>query len=751
MKELFTLGKLCVSDFIRADQFSDNVYELKMMLDENGAVRLNECAPLDSMYGKYWYRSGINQTMRNELKDIVESITKVVKLKENDIWIDVACNDGTMFEYIPKNIIKIGIDPADDSYKNESEKKADLVIQDFFSYDVFKKSKFGKLKANIITIIAMFYDLDKPDAFLQDIHKVLDDDGLLVMQMSYTPLMLKQMAFDNICHEHIYYYSLFNIKKLLEKNGFKIVDTQVNDVNGGSFRVYVKKSGHENKFYTQPYRDVANFRVDSLLEYEKTLKLDQVETWLNFYNGINELKKTTIDFIKTAKEEGKTIWGYGACHDVETRLVTENGIKNIDEVTYDDLVYTINTETGEIELSKIDEIMKYFYSGDMIHFHGKRIDQFVTPNHNVLFQTEQNKKFRYETADKTMNMERFSLPKGNWVGNINNDKINISNFVDQKIFSNKCRKIQDEFDTSDFFYLLGLFIGDGYVSCQKGDLSIKYCIPKADKARFRLINTLTRMNLGFREYDNEIQVASQALRTIFLECGRGAKNKKIPKWALSYSPKYLRYLLDGLIDSDGWYGKNKNRERYSTSSFILVKDIIELCFKLGYFPTFSIRKKLLKVPKIKGREIKVSTSYIVNVGKTQQVYYNREGYPTIKKIYSGDIWCLSVKNKNFLVERNGKVSFSGNSTKGNTTLQYFGLDSNLIDGIAERSTYKWGLKTSGTNIPIYSEDEMRKANPDYLLILPWHFINEFEEREKDYLINGGRFIVPCPKFKIIGF
>ena len=403
MKELFTLGKLCVSDFIRADQFSDNVYELKMMLDENGAVRLNECAPLDSMYGKYWYRSGINQTMKTELKNIVESITKVVKLKENDIWLDIACNDGTMFEYIPKNIIKIGIDPADDSYKQESEKKADLIIQDFFSYDTFKKSKFGKLKVNIITIIAMFYDLDNPDIFLQDIYKVLEDDGLLVMQMSYTPLMLKQMAFDNICHEHIYYYSLFNIKKILEKNGFKIVDTQLNDVNGGSFRVYVKKNGNENKFYTQPYRDVANFRVKSILEYEKILKLDQVETWINFYDGINELKETTLNFIKNAKEQGKNIWCYGA------------------------------------------------------------------------------------------------------------------------------------------------------------------------------------------------------------------------------------------------------------------------------------------------------------------------------------------------------------STKGNTTLQYFGLDNSLIDGIAERSTYKWGLKTAGTNIPIYSEDEMRKANPDYLLILPWHFINEFKEREKDYLINGGRFIVPCPKFEIIEY
>jgi len=406
MKELFTLGKLNVSDFIPTNKITlfTKPHELKLMLEEEtGAVRLEKPAPMDAMYGKYWYRSGINQTMRDELKNVVESVLKVHKLKENDIWLDIACNDGTMFEFMPKNIIKVGVDPCDDSYKDESEKKADCIVQDYFNYENYSKSKFGKMKAKVISIIAMFYDLDKPDPFLQDVFKVLDDDGLLVMQMSYTPLMIKQLAFDNICHEHIYYYSLFNIKKILERNGFSVVDCTLNDINGGSFRVFMKKTGHENEFYTQPYRDVANFRVDSLLEYEKTLKLDSEETWLDFFRRINELKVQTVKFIKEAKANGKTVWGYGA------------------------------------------------------------------------------------------------------------------------------------------------------------------------------------------------------------------------------------------------------------------------------------------------------------------------------------------------------------STKGNTTLQYFGLDETLIDGIAERSTYKWGLKTSGTNIPIYSEEEMRHAKPDYLLILPWHFINEFKEREKDYLIGGGKFIVPCPKFEVVSY
>ena len=243
MTDLFSLGELYVSDFIKNDQSPrGGKVEMKMMLEqETGAVRLEKSAPLDTMYGKYWYRSGTNQTMTNELESITKNVLSLVKLKENDIWLDIACNDGTLLKFLPKNLIRIGIDPVDDSYKKESEKHADLIIQDYFNYDSYKNSKFGKEKAKVITTIAMFYDLEDPKSFINDVYKVLDDNGLWVLQLSYTPLMIKQMAFDNICHEHMYYYSLFNIKKLFESCGIQIVDCQLNDINGGSFIIYSKK------------------------------------------------------------------------------------------------------------------------------------------------------------------------------------------------------------------------------------------------------------------------------------------------------------------------------------------------------------------------------------------------------------------------------------------------------------------------------------------------------------------------------
>lgn len=405
MKQLIDLGEIYISDFIKNNELPrGGKHSLKVILDDNvNAPRLEKPAPYNEMFGKYWYRSGVNETMKNELKDIVTSISDIVKLDTNNVWLDIASNDGTLLGFLPENIIRIGIDPADDTFKVEAEKVSDLIIQDFFSSDVYKNSKYGDRKVNVVTCVAMFYDEKDPIKFLNDVREIIDEKGVFVLQMSYTPLMLQQLAFDNICHEHVWYYSLFNIKNLLNTCGFDVFNIELNDVNGGSFRIYATPSTNDmTNIGTQQYRDVSNFRVNSILEYENKLGVNEISTWDNFYKLILELRTKTVEFITEQKKNGKIIWGYGA------------------------------------------------------------------------------------------------------------------------------------------------------------------------------------------------------------------------------------------------------------------------------------------------------------------------------------------------------------STKGNTLLQFFGLDNTLIDGIAERNPQKWGTHTVGTNIPIYSEQKMREVNPDFLLVLPWHFINEFKERESDYLTKGGKFIVPCPKFEIIG-
>jgi hypothetical protein len=131
--------------------------------------------------------------------------------------------------------------------------------------------------------------------------------------MGYMPLMLKQHAFDSICHEHLEYYSLSAFKYLIKSHNLRVVDVELNDINGGSFRIYVRKAHSNNDlFATAPYRDVARFRVNSILEYERKLNLKYPGTYISWYEELLDIREQTVDFILSEKSKNKAIWIYGA-------------------------------------------------------------------------------------------------------------------------------------------------------------------------------------------------------------------------------------------------------------------------------------------------------------------------------------------------------------------------------------------------------------------------------------------------------
>ena len=269
-----------------------------------GLVQLRHTTPPNLMYDRYFYRSGINQTMTNNLNEIAKQAISKIKINPNDIVIDIGCNDGTLLQnYKELPIRSIGFDPAKNMVQFSQQTGA-TIITEFFSAEEFIKN-YGSEKAKIITSIAMFYDLEDPNQFVDDISKILHPDGIWILELSYLPLMLSQNAFDTIVHEHLEYYHLDALEFLLSKFNLKVVDIQLNDINGGSFRVVVqhKEKSIDNKSLQH---------ITELREKEKNLNLSTNQPFDDFIIKINDEKDKLVTFIKNEVSAGKTVHCYGA-------------------------------------------------------------------------------------------------------------------------------------------------------------------------------------------------------------------------------------------------------------------------------------------------------------------------------------------------------------------------------------------------------------------------------------------------------
>ena len=298
--------------------------------DYCGLVQLRETYNPNMMYGNnYGYRSGLNKSMVNHLDGKVKKILNQVTLNKDDIVVDIGSNDSTLLQAYPKGkATLVGFDPTGEKFR-EYYPDDILLFVDFFTSEKFK-SKFGSQKAKIITSIAMFYDLEEPLEFVQEIFDILSDDGVWIFEQSYLPSMLEANSFDTICHEHQEYYRLKEIYWMMEKVGFKIIDIEFNQVNGGSFSVAVAKPN-------SPVRETPN--LSSILEEEEKKGLSTNKPYDDFRTRIYEFKSDIRQLLDKIKKEKKLILGYGASTKGNVLLqfsgITSKDIPYVGEVNTD--------------------------------------------------------------------------------------------------------------------------------------------------------------------------------------------------------------------------------------------------------------------------------------------------------------------------------------------------------------------------------------------------------------------------------
>ncbi len=463
-----------------------------------------------------------------------------------------------------------------------------------------------------------------------------------------------------------------NLVNHFSKHGIEVIPT---DVSGQRINGDLLDKGFIDRLASTDFDSIVH--LAAMTDIKKTIENPQRCYEVNCFG--------TLNMLELAAKKGVKRFVY-ACYDRSTRVFTTTGLKRYTELSLGDHVITLNLTTGIIENKPIKRIFIYPYNGTMIHFEGRRIDLLVTPNHNMLVQIpghdhgEVAWKTVFERADSVADRAVCRLATGRWQGS--NVELPIVALGQMK-------------SLADLFYLAGVFIGDGglngvqYQTVESGLSKIElmanragdgrfitqpanpirreyfsprvfFHVPRKDKARQRLEEVLTQNSIGWSGYAGSIYVNSKFLYELFESCYdarssvRDAHAKRIPRWMLGASPELLHALLQGLLDSDGSRGRS-----LTTVSTGLLEDVLELCAKLGYFTVCSLDHN---VSFLNGRKIE-STCFRLHISSHKGTPMFGKSYQNVhSEYYVGDVFCVEVENHNFLVERNGKIAFSGNSS-----------------------------------------------------------------------------------------
>lgn len=268
-----------------------------------GLLQLAHTYSLTDLYGlNYGYRSGLNGFMVQHLQKKVKDICARVNLRDLDLCIDIGSNDGTTLNTYPPGLVLVGVDPTAMKFKDFYRPEIDI-IPDFFSPNLIKK-KYGEKKAKVITSFSMFYDLENPVEFAKGIAEILDEDGIWVFEQSYMPKMIEMNSFDTVCHEHLEYYGLQQVKWILDKAGLKVIDVEFNDINGGSFSIVAGLS-------TTLIPDNIE-KVNKVISLEISKGFNKLDTYYEFQKNVQKSRLNLITFLDQAKNKNQKVYGLGA-------------------------------------------------------------------------------------------------------------------------------------------------------------------------------------------------------------------------------------------------------------------------------------------------------------------------------------------------------------------------------------------------------------------------------------------------------
>lgn len=281
--EVADLGNIHINDFPTTPNYSKGVAPL--VLDQCvkcKLVQLRHTVDPDILYGEhYWYQSGLNPKLKQNLLEIAETANKLSTA--GDIILDIGANDGTLLSGINPTRWRVGCEPAP-NLQHSLAKYANQIIP-----HLWDAAHMNGNLAKVITAIGMFYDMDDPNDFIRGVKKSLHKDGVFIAQLMTLAPMLKMKDLGNICHEHLEYYSYDSLVELYERNGLEIFKVLENDIQGGSYQIWARHYSTGSITYSED--------ISTLQDFFKLIK----------HNG--EQLRLTLDKYRA---DGKQCYVYGA-------------------------------------------------------------------------------------------------------------------------------------------------------------------------------------------------------------------------------------------------------------------------------------------------------------------------------------------------------------------------------------------------------------------------------------------------------
>jgi 2-polyprenyl-3-methyl-5-hydroxy-6-metoxy-1,4-benzoquinol methylase len=298
-------------------------------------VQLEEFETPKKIFSEYAYFSSYSKTWLKHAEEYVNKMTKKFNLNSDHLVIEIASNDGYLLQYFKKYKIPVlGIEPAKNVAKIAQKKKIPTITK-FFGTKLAKEIVKSGKQPDLLLGNNVLAHVPKLNDFVEGLKILLKHKGVITLEFPHILQLIDKNQFDTIYHEHFSYFSLITLKKLFEMHELKIFDVEKLNTHGGSLRIFVK---HKNNNFQKERTS-----VKKMLEKEKIFGLKKISTYTNFSQEVNSIKKELLNFLHKAKEDKKTVVGYGA-------PAKGNTLLNFCEINFELIDYTVDISPHKQEM-----------------------------------------------------------------------------------------------------------------------------------------------------------------------------------------------------------------------------------------------------------------------------------------------------------------------------------------------------------------------------------------------------------------